>query len=53
MIKAIVFDLGSVVFTSDTGSYETRKSLAKDLKINTEKLHNFWLKSGKILGNSQ
>ncbi len=47
MIKAIVFDLGGVVFTSDTGSYETREILAKDLKINTEKLHNFWFKRKK------
>lgn len=44
MIRAIVFDLGGVVFTSDGGSYETRDLLAKNLKIDGERLHNCWFK---------
>lgn len=44
MIKAIVFDLGGVVFTSDGGSYETREKLAEDLGIDVESLHNVWFK---------
>ncbi len=44
MIKAIVFDLGGVVFKSDTGSFETREVLAEELNIEADKLHNFWFK---------
>lgn len=42
MIKAIVFDLGGVVFTPGAGSYDTRADLAQELKIDTKKMHDFW-----------
>ncbi len=42
MIKAIVFDLGGVVFKSDGWSYETRERLAQELKIDSKTLQDFW-----------
>ena len=41
-VKAIVFDLGGVIFTSDGWSYETRERLAKELNINSRILQDFW-----------
>ncbi len=49
MIKAIVFDLGGVVFSSDGGTYEGREKLAKILSIDSEKLHKLWFEYKKDL----
>src|SRR3989344_5144315 len=42
MVKAIVFDLGGVVFIGDGVSYKGRERLAKELNIDIEKFHDFW-----------
>lgn len=44
MIKAIVFDLGGVIFLSDGGGFESREKLAKIFNIDVKKLHKFWFK---------
>lgn len=41
MIKAIVFDLGGVIFSSDGGSFESREKLARKFNINPEELQKF------------
>lgn len=42
MIKAIIFDLGEVIFLSDGGGFESREKLAKIFNIDVKKLHEFW-----------
>lgn len=48
-IKAIVFDLGGVIFSSDGGSYESREKLAKEIDIDKNKLHELWFKKKNLL----
>ncbi len=43
-IKAVIFDLGGVVFSSDGGTYETRERLAKEISVDVKKLHEIWFK---------
>ncbi|MDO8460028.1 MAG: HAD family phosphatase [Nanoarchaeota archaeon] len=49
MIKAIIFDLGGVLFFSDGGSYEGREKLAEKLGVDKKKLHDIWFKRKDLL----
>ncbi len=49
MKKAIVFDLGGVVFSLDGGSYEGREKLAELLNLDKEKLHKIWFERKDLL----
>lgn len=42
MLKAIVFDLGGVIFSSNATSYEGREKLARQIGIEPSKLQEFW-----------
>ena len=42
MLKAIVFDLGGVIFSSNAASYEGREKLARQIGIEPSKLQEFW-----------
>jgi len=43
-IKAIIFDLGGVVFSSDGGTYEARERLAGEIGVDAKKLHDIWFR---------
>ena len=49
MFKAIVFDLGGVIFSSNATSYEGREKLAKILNIEPKKLQDFWFEKKEKL----
>lgn len=42
MIKAVVFDLGGVIFSSNATSYEGREKVAKEWGISAKELQKFW-----------
>ncbi len=48
-IKAIIFDLGGVIFSSDGGSYEGREKIAKKIDLDLDKFHELWFKNKEYL----
>lgn len=49
MIKAIIFDLGGVVFSSDGGTYEGRERLADLIGADKEEMHKLWFSKKEAL----
>ncbi|MGY4884250.1 MAG: HAD family hydrolase [Nanobdellota archaeon] len=48
-LKAIIFDLGGVIFSSDGGSYEGREKIAKKIDLDRGKFHELWFKNKEYL----